>query len=77
MEFHLLCKTAIICGLLVGATGMAGASNKAILEAINAMERQFGLTTISTPILAIHNGGAAQQTRMRFCEQIKYQQSQA
>lgn len=32
---------------------MAGASNKTIIEAVKAMERELGLTTISAPILAI------------------------
>ena len=53
MEFHLVCKRAIIGALLVAATAMAGASNKTIIEAVKAMERELGLMTISAPILAI------------------------
>lgn len=44
MTFNLLCKRAIIGMLLIGVTGMAGTSDQTIIEAVRAMEREFGVT---------------------------------
>lgn len=44
MEFHILCKRAIIGLLFAGTTAMASASSKEIIESVNAMERELGVT---------------------------------
>jgi len=46
MTFHLLCQRAIIGVLLIGVTGMSGASDQTIIEAVRAMERKFGVMVI-------------------------------
>lgn len=48
MQLSPLCKLAIIGALLAGATAMAGAPDKTIMESVKAMERELGLT-ITTP----------------------------
>ena len=42
--FYLLCQRAIIGVLLIGVTGIAGASDQNIIEAVRAMEREYGVT---------------------------------
>src|ERR1700752_1937672 len=46
MQFHLLCRRAIIGVLLTGATAMAGSSGKSTIESGKAMEQKLGVRII-------------------------------
>jgi hypothetical protein len=48
MQFHLICKRAIIGALLIGATVMAGTSTKQIIDDVKVMEQEWGVAMMSS-----------------------------